>query len=90
LAHAAKGVKKKSIALLCRVWHVSVMNTAQDIVDAIGVQEICAAMDVSEGAVKKAIAKNKLPAMWFGFCEQRIPSPLPRHLFSFKGMCYEK
>jgi hypothetical protein len=63
------------------------MDTAKDIVSAIGKAKLAAAFGIKESAVNMALIRGPLPASWFAYCESQL-GPLPRHLFAFKGMGY--
>jgi hypothetical protein len=90
LAHAAKGVNNILWLTGQKVCgKVLAMETPHDIVNAIGRDRIAKALGVTKPAIVMALGRGALPASWFDYCESQL-GPLPRHLFSFKGMCYEK
>lgn len=61
------------------------METASDIIAALGVKPIARAVDVTEDAVRRARHNKVLPAAWFNTLEAMAGHPLPRDCFTFKG-----
>ena len=63
------------------------METATDIINSAGGRAAVANLiGVGYDAVRFAERQGILPAAWFDLLESRLGQPLPRHLFSFKGM----
>lgn len=61
------------------------MKTPAEIIEFVSVPAACAALDVRPTAIKEALRKGKLPALWYDTLEQMARRPLPRECFSFKG-----
>lgn len=59
------------------------METAQDIIKAVGRKELARKLDKSMSAVGKAYQANILPALWFDALEKLTGRTLPRSAFSF-------
>jgi hypothetical protein len=66
--------------------HNGMFTTASEILDFIGDEALAARVSVKSEAIRKARGKGKIPSLWYDACEQLAGRPLPRHLFSFKGM----
>lgn len=62
------------------------MKTAHEIIDAVGRDAIKARFGVQDRVVRLAISQDRIAASWFAALEEMTGQPLPRHLFSFKGM----
>jgi hypothetical protein len=67
--------------------NLSAMNTAQEIADTLGREEIAARVGVRPSAVDQAVRTGKLPAAWYVVCKDMAKRrPLPVHCFTFKGL----
>lgn len=62
------------------------MNTASEILDAAGRENLEARIGVKVRVIQHHAAKGVLPASWFAVLEDMTGKPLPRHLFTFKGL----
>ena len=62
------------------------MNTASEILDAAGRENLEARIGVKVRVIQHHASKGVLPASWFAALEEMTGKPLPRHLFSFKGL----
>jgi len=62
------------------------MNTASDIIKAIGKPRVMRAFGVGARALQLYSQKNTLPAAWFDGMEKMAKRKLPREIFSFKGV----
>ena len=62
------------------------MNTTIQIIDEIGEAEIMARFDVTRDRIKQVRDKNRFPASWLAALELMACRPLPRRLFTFKGL----
>lgn len=60
------------------------MNTASDIITAIGAPRIKNAFGVGDRVLQLYAKQGSMPASWFDFCEKATGKKLPRHLFTFK------
>lgn len=70
----------------CFLEHTVANMKATDIIDALGEDAICQRLGIKRDAVRKAYAKNKLPAPWFAALEDMMGRELPPEIFSFKGL----
>lgn len=61
------------------------MQTAKEIIDYLGEDQVAAALGVSRKAVRVSVAKGQLSALWYNELEHMAGRPLPRDVFSFKG-----
>jgi len=61
-----------------------VMKTPCEIIDFIGQEKMAIDLNVRRERIVRARRSEKLPAMWFNYCEQIIQKNLPRELFTFK------
>jgi len=61
------------------------METASDIIAAVGRDRIKAEFNLQDRVLQHYAAKGTLPASWFDTLERLAGQPLPRRLFSFKG-----
>jgi hypothetical protein len=61
------------------------METARDIIDAIGKEALAKRLDLSVAMVKQARYRNQIPSSWYPVCEELAGQPLPLAAFSFKG-----
>ena len=61
------------------------MNTASDIIQAIGRDRIKSEFDVGDRLLQIYAKDGLLPASWFDGCEKMAGTELPRRLFTFKG-----
>jgi hypothetical protein len=62
------------------------METPAHIIDTCGEDAIIAAIGVDRKRVQKARREPQLPSLWFDALERLAGQPLPRHLFTFKGL----
>ena len=62
------------------------METAKDIIDAVGRDAIKNRFGVQDRVIRAATKQNRIAASWFAALEEMTGQPLPRHLFSFKGV----
>jgi hypothetical protein len=62
------------------------MKTASQIIDYIGLPTLRAALGVKPDAIRKARRKGQIPAAWYDTCERLAGRPLPREVFSFRGV----
>ena len=61
--------------------------TKQDIItQAGGVDAVAARVGVRPESARVVVSRGALPASWFAALEDMTGKPLPRHLFSFKGL----
>jgi hypothetical protein len=67
-------------------YHPPMLNTVPEIIEYLGADAICSAVGVKPPAVRKAKNEKQFPAMWYHALERLAGGPLPRHLFSFKGV----
>ena len=67
-------------------WHGPIMKTAAQIIDYIGLATLRAALQVKPDAIRKARRKGQMPAAWYDTCERLAGRPLPRDVFSFRGV----
>lgn len=61
------------------------METASDIITAVGRERLKAEFGVKDRVLQIHAANGVLPAAWFDAMERLTGQALPRHLFSFKG-----
>lgn len=61
------------------------METASDIINAVGRERLRAEFGVGDRVLQIHAANDQLPASWFDAMERLTGQTLPRHLFSFKG-----
>lgn len=61
------------------------MNSAREILDAIGPDAICVAVGVKKDAWRKARERNAIPSAWYFACCNLLGKDLPRDAFTFKG-----
>ena len=62
------------------------METVHDIVNAVGRDAIKHRFGVQDRVIQSSISQNRIAASWFAALEEMTGQPLPRHLFSFKGV----
>lgn len=62
------------------------MNTPAAIIDALGVQQIAARLDVAPKRVSRARYDDTLPAAWYVALSDMAGVDLPKAAFRFKGM----
>jgi hypothetical protein len=62
------------------------MKTASDIIDTIGADRVMQAVGVKKRRIDQARLDGQLPASWYHVLEELTGEPLPRHIFSFKGI----
>ena len=62
------------------------MKTAAEIIDFISQDAVCAELQITPDAVRKAVVKGELPSSWYNALERLAGRPLPRDVFSFKGV----
>jgi len=60
------------------------METASDIIEAVGRNRIKAAYGVADRVLQLYIKNNSLPAAWYDGLERMSGRSLPRRLFTFK------
>lgn len=60
------------------------MNTPAEIIDTIGPEIMSEKLGVKMDRVTRARRAEKLPSLWFDFCERHLGKPLSRKLFTFK------
>lgn len=64
---------------------VMAMQTAQQLLEEIGVDRVKDRLQVGGDAVRKACAAGVLPCAWYAVLVDLAGRPLPTSLFSFKG-----
>lgn len=62
------------------------METAHDIIAAVGRDRVKARFGVKDRVLQLYIKNGTLPAVWFDALEMMAGQALPRRLFSFKGV----
>lgn len=62
------------------------MENTRDIIAFVGRDAAAQCLDVSVHRIQQAERANEMPAAWYHALEQMAGRPLPRHLFSFKGI----
>ena len=63
------------------------MNTAHDIIDAVGREAVMERFNVKMRVIQHHLANGRLPAEWYaGLCDMTGQVSLPLSLFNFKGM----
>jgi hypothetical protein len=63
------------------------MNTAQEIIDAAGRDQVKARFGVQDRVIQHHLHAGKLPAAWyFALADMTGKTLLPVNLFSFKGL----
>lgn len=70
---------------------ITPMSKSSDIIKALGIADIAAAVGVSHETVRRAVHEEKLPAAWFDAVERLAKSKrkgaiVTRGAFAFKGM----
>ena len=62
------------------------MKTASEIIAFIGRDVVKQRLGVEDRRIQQAARDNAMPASWYHALEEMAGRPLPRDIFSFKGM----
>ena len=84
----SRGGSERFYKLMChfpRYRHFN-LRTASEILDAAGRENLANRVGVKVRVIQHHASKGVLPASWFAALEEMTGKPLPRHLFSFKGI----
>jgi len=77
--------KKDACRNIFFVYVLSMENTAE-IIEYIGKAALADRVGVTVDRINLAIRQNIMPASWYDSCEKMAGRPLPRTLFTFKGL----